>query len=229
MTQEGHRTFSNTSSHSVVRFMSDFRVPLVKFDGILFGEAYNRSSLGTVRHPCPITQTHLHNTCKDTSGRLTSWTVDFAFLNLPLGANIVFGRVTRFVAIATFITHLWVSLIVAPWHQMVAHRPASAASGSTPHQASSSSKCSHCCDHKHGAAKSPCAGGPEHSRSHSPSEHGNHNDCPVCQVIGQLLASAEISAPALLLERVEFSQPPLELRPLSVISIEPTSRGPPSV
>lgn len=141
----------------------------------------------------------------------------------------VFGRLTRFVAIAALASHLWVSMVVAPWHHLVAHRGTASeainAEGSSP-----TIKHCHCRHHSHCASPKTKSDASQKSDSSSPltSEH-DEDSCPVCQVLAQLLCCPQVPAPAVALERLEFSPPETTVQPLLGSLIDPVSRGPPAV
>jgi hypothetical protein len=133
----------------------------------------------------------------------------------------MFGRATRCLAIAALATHLWVSMVVAPWHHLVAHRlPAATQDDERP-------VAKHCsCGHHHPVCESR-TGSSDHRTPAAPD--GHDEECPVCQVLTQ---SAQASAVATLVpshERIEFSPPVSAVQPLLGASIDPVSRGPPAV
>lgn len=143
----------------------------------------------------------------------------------------MFGRLTRVVALAAMVTHLWVTMVVAPWHHLVEHRLAALEPASETETSSPLRSCS-CRHHSHQTKSLPICDEPiaKHSGpGETPAAPADHDDCPICQVLTQHFTTAELPLLAVTPERMEFSPPVSAVQPLLGASIEPVSRGPPAV
>lgn len=135
----------------------------------------------------------------------------------------MFGRVTRFVALAALATHLWVSMVVAPWHHLVAHR--GSAENAAADDTLVSGKHCHCRHHKHCAPTQDAAAANENSAPLAPD---HEDDCSICQVLAQPVSCPSVPTPVVTPERLEFSPPVSSVQPLLGSTIDPVSRGPPT-
>lgn len=135
----------------------------------------------------------------------------------------MFGKATRCLAIAALATHLWVSMVVAPWHQLAAHRlSGSGAAG----QDDAKTAIKHCgCGHHHPVCN-PKAGSSDQPAPATPPH--DHDDCLICQVLAQPISATKVATLELSPERIEFSPPVSAVQPLLGASIDPVSRGPPT-
>lgn len=147
------------------------------------------------------------------------------------GFPCMFYRVTRVVALAAMLTHIWVSMIVAPWHHLVAHRlSATQVESKTDTLLVVSSTHCHCRHHSHQTKVRPCQGVKSKSdHPAAPATPDHHDDCPVCQVLAQQFDAIETVAPLTATESVVFPPPASAIQPLLGCLFEPVSRGPPAV
>lgn len=138
----------------------------------------------------------------------------------------MFGRSTRLIALAAMVTHLWVNLIVAPWHHLVEHRLSAVATeaGSGSIQLKSS-KCQ-CRHHAHPECDDTASADPSKKLPSAP--HHDAENCQVCHVLAQAFLSTAHPTLEAAPERVEFMPPESVVQ----LSLEPTrdpaSRGPPT-
>lgn len=150
----------------------------------------------------------------------------------------MFGRLTRVVALGAVITHLWVSLIVAPWHHLVEHRLGAISESTETNQAVAAETEQpvrrHSCRCRHHASKTaelPVCESPvrteESPDSQTPAAPEHHDDCLVCQILAQQFTSVELPALVLAPERMEFSPPVSSVQPWLGLQMDPVSRGPP--
>ena len=147
----------------------------------------------------------------------------------------MFGRITPFIAMAALTTHLWVSMVVAPWHRLTEHYLAVVEPTENPAAEAAEIKAVRGChchghSHRHAHRVDACAvntGSPANG-SESPSPVHNHDDCEVCQILAQHYQPVDVSAPQLTPERVDFFQPVVCVQPLLGCLTEPVSRGPPA-
>ena len=137
------------------------------------------------------------------------------------------------------VAHLWVNIIVVPWHHLVEHRFAGLNQDSEsaalviPHEARPASKCR--CHHHASPAKSRPVCDSRGKNSEQPADEGplpaaphHTDDCQVCQVLGQAFTSCTHPELQLAAKRLEFAPPVSAVQPLLGTLIEPVSRGPPS-
>lgn len=146
----------------------------------------------------------------------------------------MFGRLTRVVALAAMVTHLWVTMVVAPWHHLVEHRYVITEPDfkTEPAQPASSCRCRH---HAHRAKVAPACDVPVSDASESsdgqspPASPHRHDDCQICQVLTQQFTTLELPRPVVAQERIQFSAPVSAVQPMLGALIDPVSRGPPAV
>lgn len=139
----------------------------------------------------------------------------------------MYGRLIRLVALGAVVTHLWVTMVVAPWHQLVAHR-LPYANARQDSEASPSHKSCRCRHHSVPVDTPACdrpSKGPQDGSPPTPSHH--HDDCPICQVLAQPFAPFGQTELSHCGERVESSCPVSAVRPSLEPLREPVSRGPP--
>ena len=145
----------------------------------------------------------------------------------------MFGRFTRWIAIAAMITHVWVNLVVAPWHHLVEHRLAAIQQASDVTVSQDELKpASKCRCHHHGAAKPQAldvCGTTVPKPDHDPVAPHHSDDCQVCQVLTQAFVSSELPALELAPEKIEFAPSASAVQPWLGSLLEPVSRGPPAV
>jgi hypothetical protein len=139
----------------------------------------------------------------------------------------VFGRATRLIALLAVVTHVWASLIVAPWHQLVAHRlptlePTTQQESSPP--PTKRFRCGH-----HAQCTPPAANSERGKSSENvPLTPDDEDNCSICQVLAQPYSHPEIPVPVLTRQFREFSPPVSAVQPLLGCLIDPVSRGPPA-
>jgi len=146
----------------------------------------------------------------------------------------MFGRMTRIAALATMLTHMWVSIVVAPLHHMVEHRLAVSEPDSKTDATLSANNCR--CQHRaHRTKTVPTCDIPLSEAANSsdgeptPTTPHNHDACQICQVLAQQFTTLELPRPVVALEQVEFSPPVSAVQPMLGSLIDPVSRGPPAV
>lgn len=138
----------------------------------------------------------------------------------------VFGRSTRLIALAAIVTHLWVNLIVAPWHHLVDHRlPSLQSRAESESTELKSAKCS-CRHHAHKGCDDADSSSPTSPAPAAP--HHDADDCQVCHVLAQAFMSSEHPAQDAAPERLEFSPPESAVQPWLEPALDPVSRGPPT-
>jgi hypothetical protein len=62
-----------------------------------------------------------------------------------------------------------------------------------------------------------------------PSAPDHGDECPICQVLAQPVAAAQVSIPVVSLEYLEYAYAVSVSHNLFVVVIDPVSRGPPTV
>lgn len=145
---------------------------------------------------------------------------------VPLEILIVSGRLTRVVALLTVVTHAWVSLIVAPWHQLESHLLPAVTVVRSGGQPAPSCGCRHHASHRDPVATSTFR---EESPAQAPANPEHGDDCSICQMVAQPFAAiGEPPAVAYceLQEAICCRNTP---RLVSRFVCRPVSRGPPLV
>lgn len=137
----------------------------------------------------------------------------------------MFGRLTRIVVWIAVVTHIWVGLIYAPWHQLDAHL-LPGISGRCTERSMKFCRCSH---HLHCRKSSAHPGRIVDSRASVPlaPDHDEHH-CQVCHLLTQPVASAYESHAMSVCEHAEFMRFGYVSQSWSGFFIDPISRGPPS-
>jgi hypothetical protein len=133
------------------------------------------------------------------------------------------GKATRCLAIAALATHLWVSMVVAPWHQLAHHRFSGGNAAALDDAKVAVKQCG--CGHHHPVCD-PRLPASNHQVPAAP--HHDHDDCLICQVMAQAVAPTDLATLELSPERIEFSPPVCAVQPLLGALIDPVSRGPPA-
>lgn len=134
----------------------------------------------------------------------------------------MFGKSTRCLAIAALVTHLWVSMVVAPWHHLTAHRLPGLVAAASEDAKTAVKPCG--CGHHHPVCETQLPGSDESV----PAAPHDHDDCLICQALAQPVSTPEMAALELSPDRIEFSPPVFTVQPLLGASIDPVSRGPPT-
>lgn len=146
----------------------------------------------------------------------------------------MFGRLTRVVALAAIVTHLWVTMVVAPWHHLVEHRLV-ATNTDTDAETRLAQPVSGCRCHAHRTKAVPACSEPVTAAADSsdgqspPASPHRHDDCQVCQVLTQQFTTLELPRPVVAQERIQLSPPVSAVQPMLGALIDPVSRGPPAV
>lgn len=140
----------------------------------------------------------------------------------------MFGRLTHLVALVAMVTHIWVNLIVAPWHHLVAHQLPAAHSHASAHDHAERVERCHCHHHAHCKPTTTASNSDQHS-SQVPMAPHDDDSCPVCHVLMQSFAQIEIPPVLPTREAREQNPPVLVVQPSLGALIDPVSRGPPLV
>ncbi|MFO0919139.1 MAG: hypothetical protein U0872_12590 [Planctomycetaceae bacterium] len=124
--------------------------------------------------------------------------------------------------------HLWVSMVIAPWHRLTEHRlVAGEPAANQSAQLEEIKAVRGCACHRHSHQTQPCA--PADSRGNSSeSPVHDHDNCEVCQVLSQHYQPVDVPAPQLAPERTDFSRTVVLVQPLLGCLTDPVSRGPPA-
>ncbi|WP_157605409.1 DUF2946 family protein [Schlesneria paludicola] len=138
----------------------------------------------------------------------------------------MFGRLTHLVALVAMVAHIWVNLIVAPWHHLVAHQLPAAHAGD--HDRASRVEHCHCHHHVHCKPASTATRSDQQS-SQVPMAPHDDDSCPVCHVLTQSFAQIEIPPVLPTRESREQTPPVFVIQPSLGALIDPVSRGPPLV
>jgi hypothetical protein len=137
----------------------------------------------------------------------------------------VFASGRYIVALLALLAHLGVSMVYAPWHHLVEHNSIHSAKPESISASNSSkpTKRCHCKHHSHCTPESTAQNSDD-----QPLSHDSEDNCLVCQVLAQLVAT--IDAPVLVgdMQFLEISAPIPAVKILDVDAITPTSRGPPA-
>lgn len=141
----------------------------------------------------------------------------------------MFGRISPIIAMVALTTHLWVSMVVAPWHRLVEHHATvaepAAEKSATPSEIKAQRGCR--CKHHRCAAPTENTVAREGSTPESVPAIPDHDDCEVCQILAQCYVAVDLPVPELAWERVEFRQLETVVQPLLGCLTDPVSRGPP--
>lgn len=133
-------------------------------------------------------------------------------------------------ALLAIVTHLWVNLVVAPWHHLVEHRlPSLQSAASSESTELKSSKCS-CRHHAHKG----CDDATVTDRSSQPTPvpaapHHDADECQICHVLAQAFMSSAHPVQHAAPERLEFSPPESAVQLWLESTLDPVSRGPPVI
>ena len=135
------------------------------------------------------------------------------------------GRLTRIVALLTVVTHVWVSLIVAPWHQLEAHLLPAVTVVRDALRPGNSCGC-----HHHACRRGPVATANDRGESpaQAPAAPEHDDDCSICQMVAQPFAAIGEPPAVAYCERQEGICCRTAPRILSRFVCRPVSRGPPS-
>jgi hypothetical protein len=140
--------------------------------------------------------------------------------------RIVSGRLIKIVALLAVATHVWVSLIVAPWHQLDEHL-LPAVTGVRECSASPLVKRCSCGHHARDHRNSTTTGDKAPPQvPHSP-DHDGH--CPLCHVLSQPIASVVEIPTVAYCELTEALAATPAPQSSARFLCRPVSRGPPLI
>lgn len=146
----------------------------------------------------------------------------------PLEFRIVSGRLIKVVALLAVATHVWVTLIVAPWHQLDEHVLPAATGVRESSDPPLVKRCS--CGHHSCDRNSTTTGDPKDQAPtqvpHSP-DHDEH--CPLCHVLSQPFASIVESPTVAYCELTEVLVATPAPQSSARFLCRPVSRGPPLI
>jgi hypothetical protein len=136
----------------------------------------------------------------------------------------VSGRLIKTVALFAVVTHVWVTLIVAPWHQLDEHVLPAVTGVRECNDTPLAKRCS--CSHHSCDRNSSATDDSKEQAPHAP-DHDEH--CPLCHVLSQPFASiAEAPAVAYCeLSEVLVATPAPQSS--ARFLCRPVSRGPPLI
>jgi hypothetical protein len=143
-----------------------------------------------------------------------------------LELSIVFGHFIRLIAFIAVISHVWIGLIVAPWHHLTAHVLPAVKCATDKHPSSHTNRCN--CGHRTRCSRSSLSSDLPHRSSKAPSVPHDEEGCAICQVLAQQVVYPDISGPMPARMHQKFAPAVSAIPPVPGALIDPTSRGPPA-
>ena len=138
----------------------------------------------------------------------------------------MFGHFTRLIAFVAVIAHVWMGLVVAPWHHLTAHVLPAVKFARDKDPSSPTNRCN--CGHHSRCSRSSPAPDLSHRSSKAPSVPHDEDGCAICEVLAQQIVYPDILGILPTRMHQNFALPVRAIQPIPGALIDPTSRGPPA-